>query len=624
VDLLTSTVRMLKNPIIAFLLLLALASAGRVADRRLARADRLRWLVEREHLWEVRDAILRFHLDRERFPNGFDELVDSYLPKSLTLCRPAHAHAPQTPLLWDPGTGVLSWPGPFPIRGLVRHDQPLRLNVTAPQIHRDPITGEALRDATDQAVQPDLLDVVVEAEHFQFLTYGWEIGHAADAAGGAFIHLKEGRGDLDKAGLELHADRRAGDVYNITRDNRLIETRCWFDAPQSGTYNVWVRTMAHRSNCSNIINIFFNSGVRRAVGHNGSTPYSWLWHQAQSVQLKQGLNTLGFGVAQDDVKVDQVLLTRATVARPPGTRFYVGDEPLASIATAKPPLAVLSLSSDTLAIGSTNDPSVEIYVLNNRLDLQKASLELTLDLPGDRTRRRLLPLTATDHRLLRFPYAPELPRPLEKREYLLRCRLLHNDVCVQSRTLVLFHNYDWRILGPLPFIEAATEVAPESTRRPTNPCTIGGNAYRWSRYDERNTDHFGVMDLGKMFSGRTYSAMPNATAYAYTEVFAEAAGEYLLKGMGDDDLVVWINAERVLAITKDGTVIRTALDRPVTLLEGRNHVLYRINQRQGQWQAGVRIRTLMDRPAMVLGIPYAEQTVSTWDDSPPENPVDIP
>ncbi|MDA0323055.1 MAG: hypothetical protein O2923_10125 [Verrucomicrobia bacterium] len=606
---------MIKRVAIVFILLAGLAASGWVADRWLARSDRIRLDAERRHVWEVRDAILRFRLDQARFPQELIELVDGYLPASLIRCGPANDRAPQAPLLWDPTTGVLSWPGPFPIRGLIRHDQPLLLEVPAPPIRRDALTGEAIYSEAGDAIRPGPQEIVLEAEHFQFLSYGWEIRQAADAGGGAYIHLKEGRGDVDYSAKEVHPDRRAGDVYNVTGDNRPIEARCWFIVPETGTYYVWVRTMAHRSQCSNMINMNFNGRAQTVVGHNGSTPYVWLWHRTPPVHLMHGPNYAGFRVYQDDVKVDQVLLTPTNSAPPPGSRTYIGLDPPTSITGTESPPAVLSLTCDALAIGATNDPSVEIYVLNNRLDLERSSLELTLDLPGGRTRRRLLPLLAADHRLLRFPYDLQLPRPLDKREYLLRCRLLHENKLVQERTLVLYRGYDWRILGPLPYMQVSETAAPESVEIPQNPCEIRSMVTAWSRYDEANTDPFALMDFGKMFSGRTYNAMPEASAYAYTEVSAAAAGTYLLKGMGDDNLIVWINGDKVMTITEEGTAIRTALDKPVMLRKGLNRILYRINQWQGQWQAGLRIRTLDDRPADVRGIAYTNQSVSAWDDA---------
>ena len=606
---------MLRRATIVCILLAGLAAAGWVADRRLTRGDRIRLDVEREHLWEVRDAILRFRLDQERFPQELAELVDSYLPAALTLCRPDGDRAPTTPLLWDPTTGVLSWPRPFPIRGLVHHDQPLRLELPAPPILRDALTGEAVYSEAGDAIRPGPRDIVVEAEHFQFLSYGWEIRRAADAGGGAYIHLKEGRGDQDKDSKEIHSDRRAGDVYNITGDNRPIEARCWFIVPETGTYYPWVRTMAHRSQCSNMIVINFNGRARNTVGQNGSTPYVWLWHQTRPVHLVRGPNYAGFCVYQDDVKVDQILLSPRNSTPPPDSHTYIGVDPPTSITGTESPPAVLSLTCDTLAIGATNDPSVEIYVFDNRLDRERSSLELTLDLPAGRTRRRLLPLLASDHRLLRFPYDLQLPRPLDKREYLLRCRLLHENNPVQERTVVLYRGYDWRILGPLPYMQVSETAAPESVEIPQNPCEIRGTATAWVRYDEANTAPFALMDFGKMFSGRTYNAMPEVSAYAYTEVSAATAGRYLLKGMGDDNLIVWINGDKVMTISNRGTAIRTALDKPVMLRKGLNRILYRINQRQGQWQAGLRIRTLDDRPADVLGIAYTNQSVSAWDDA---------
>ena len=92
-------------------------------------------------------------------------------------------------------------------------------------------------------------------------------------------------------------------------------------------------------------------------------------------------------------------------------------------------------------------------------------------------------------------------------------------------------------------------------------------------------------------------------------VFAEADedGEYLLKVQGDDNIVVWVNGARVIRITEKGPSIRTAREVKISLKKGRNRILFRLNQRQNQWQASIRIRTKDDKVANIKGIPFSEQ-----------------
>jgi hypothetical protein len=197
---------------------------------------------------------------------------------------------------------------------------------------------------------------------------------------------------------------------------------------------------------------------------------------------------------------------------------------------------------------------------------------------------------------------------LDRKEYLLRCRLIAGDQGSQERTAVLYHGYDWSVLGPLPFIKVEERREPEAATMLAARYRFGDQEQTWQKYNEAFTDQFGIMDFGRLFCGRSFDAMTNAAVYAYTEVEVARGGDYLLKAQGDDHLVVWINGQQVAALVRSHeTAIRSAAHVPVTLKAGRNRVLFRLNQISGQWQAGLRLRTADDQVAEILGVPYAQQ-----------------
>jgi hypothetical protein len=329
--------------------------------------------------------------------------------------------------------------------------------------------------------------------------------------------------------------------------------------------------------------------------------------------LKKGTNRLSFRTNQDDVKVDQVVLATKDLALKENgiTTFNGGYQQQPTLPETIPPVT-LSLSTSTLTVTSRNDPKVTIYARKNVPGGIDAKLHVSLDIPGHRKRERSYDIKLTDSDVLRnFPCEIELPRPLEKKEYLLQCQLLMGREVVQERTLVLFHGYDWSILGPLPFMEVAQVCEPEKDIRPGNSYTFGGRSHVWQKYDETDTDQFCLMDFGRMFSGRTYHAIPNVSLYGYTEIEATVENDYLLKSQGDDNLVVWINGEEVVRITRyNETAIRNARETKVRLRAGRNRILFRLNQKEGQWQAGIRIRTVDDKIADVKGVPFARQDIA--------------
>lgn len=593
-----------KTKILVLLMLLPVLVMGIwLADFLLGRPDRIHVGLETNRMLKLRDSIILFAKDRKKFPEKLTELIPGYCSdQELSYQRNRQSNSSST-YQWNPVTGELSCSDPFPVRGL--YSREMRIPVIIIEkltVKLNPLNGENVfsQPANKIPIGPD--SVMIEAENMQFMTYGWQIGEAEDASGGAYLHIKEGIGDFESED-KIEADpvkARSGDFYNITHDQRRIQAGLYFLVPAAGTYNVYVRTMAQRSNCSNMTYIKINEYPKVDVGHNGSQPFAWRWHRIGRFQLKQGVNQLSFMTYQDGVRVDQVLL--APKYQPdlnPNRTFtggFIGDiDKLQEI----PPLN-LSLTVNTLNITREKDPQVFIYVHKNIAGPVEASLDIQLDLPGGRVRVDSHNIKL-EKKLTRFPCRIDLPRPLDRKEYLLQSSLFIGEKKIAERTLVLFHGYDWQILGPLPYMAAGEEGPVEKDDLPKAEYQFQGKTFTWQKYDEKNTEQFGLLDFGLMFSGRTYNAMSDVCLYAYTEIDVVEKGLYLLKVQSDDNIVVWVNGKRVAEITEKGPPIRTAKEEKVPLDKGINRLLFRLNQHESQWQASIRLRTEDDKLAAVRG-----------------------
>ena len=591
--------------VVAALLLLS-APAGYVLDRWLTRDDRIRFDEEEERLLHVRDAIVRFQLDHKRLPQNLEEMVPDHLaPSQLTFQVTPKRRAP---ISWAPAQGILQWAEPLVITGLFKRYRPMSVTVEEREIRPDPLTGRnvSVQQAEQAALPADT--VVIEAERFHSLTYGWEIGEARDASDGCYLHIKEGVADFESEGaIARDPSIRSGDFYNIGRDRRRAEVEYKFVAPQTGLYFIYARTMAHRSGCSNIAGMMLR-GKHTWVGRNGTTPFVWLWHAVGTEDYTNGVNSLRLMVMQDDVKVDQILVSpRKPSLTENDPRIFAGGA-----AQTPPPAAVdalvISLSASGLLITEKHDPKVHLYIHKTTPGERTLQLDTALDLPDGHSRERSdqILLGATQS-LVRFDIPINLPRPTERREYLLRCSLYDGHELAAQRTLVLIRGYDWSVLAPLPYMAPAEQHAPETDPVPRPQYSFGSKSYQWQRYNEKHSNAFGILDFGRMISGRTFDALMNAALYAYTEVESAEAGTYRLKAMGDDNVLVWVNGRKVATIAAKGPPIRTAREIPIELLKGRNRILLRVNQRRDQWQAGIRIRGPNNCVADVVGIPFNEQ-----------------
>jgi hypothetical protein len=110
------------------------------------------------------------------------------------------------------------------------------------------------------------------------------------------------------------------------------------------------------------------------------------------------------------------------------------------------------------------------------------------------------------------------------------------------------------------------------------------------------------MDFGLAFSSNSLFAKPSSSVYATTEILVPRDDTYLLKVLGDDHLVLWLDGTVVATIDEERPVTRSALRQPVRLSAGRHRLLFRLNQFHGRWQASVRVRTKDDQASDVTGV----------------------
>ncbi len=638
-------------------------------DRYLSRSDRIRSEKELDRLILLMDSIYRYERKFRKPPDSLWQLVPGFAPEQLTTCVPDIETGKVLPITWDKETGKLSWPEPLVIHGLRNKLCPLELDLVFPerpqQVHtgsekpqpqlspepeavtENPVTdvkpeprpaetetsekpvpetasekpepAELIIPETPEihsvsgypaaAVEARPSDIVLEAEHFQSMSYGWQIITDPTTGGSAYIHIKEGVGDFESERQLLSAPVRTGDFYNSTGDNRRIDADLYFRAPEKGIYHVYVRTMAHRSSCSNITHIKINSYNRVQVGHNGSRPFVWLWDYPGMFMLKKGVNRISFQTHQDDVKVDQILLSpepRHIGAFDP--RVFKGGMESEVFFEKSPACTVnMSLTNDTRMLVDNTAPVIDVYLRKNSGKPFEGTLRSVLQDSGYRSDLPVsLPAEGCLYRL-RLPF--EFPGTPLLREYNLSVELYTGSARIENRTLVLKNEFDWNILGPFPSLEGERHTFVHPGEVPKQTYSFKGKEYIWSKFSSEYSDPFGLQDFARMFAGDTFHGPEHVSLFAYTEVRAKE-GTYILKAMGDDDLTVWVNGREVIRIFEKGPPIRTAREIPVYLSEGVNRILYRLEQKTNQWQAQVFFRNKDQTPADVVGVPFAEQALA--------------
>jgi HEAT repeat protein len=175
------------------------------------------------------------------------------------------------------------------------------------------------------------------------------------------------------------------------------------------------------------------------------------------------------------------------------------------------------------------------------------------------------------------------------REGARKLRQLGIEVDVASQ---LGHIGNWWVLGPINGREEwrtrdAWDVSAEIDL--SKELSVGGETLRW-RYVPVD-DPQGMVDLEQAVGGRS-----NAAAYLYAEVTSPSEMDALLRIGSDDDVVVWLNGQKVHQYIGDrgwGADQDTATAR---LKQGRNTILVKVLNGGGQWACSLRITDRDGKP----------------------------
>jgi len=162
----------------------------------------------------------------------------------------------------------------------------------------------------------------------------------------------------------------------------------------------------------------------------------------------------------------------------------------------------------------------------------------------------------------------------------------------------------WWILGPLPGREAILkeDVIPTNAV-PDFDKTFGfkGEPYRWRYFSLEGMNY--TLDLQRLIGPKD-----DCAAYLYAEVASEVPRAVWFKLGSDDEIVVWVNGQKVHEKLSGRGVTIDEDQAPVQLQRGINSVMMRITNGGGGWGGCLRIT---DSAGIPLALPQRRPEVAT-------------
>jgi hypothetical protein len=118
---------------------------------------------------------------------------------------------------------------------------------------------------------------------------------------------------------------------------------------------------------------------------------------------------------------------------------------------------------------------------------------------------------------------------------------------------------------------------------------VGDKEYAWKKVRTAGTE--GILNLRA-----EVAEADNVGCYCYAEVKSDRAQDVLIKIGSDDDVVCWLNGNKVHAnkvdrgLQVDSDVVKARLE------PGVNHILLKVLNSGGPWEACLRITDPQDKP----------------------------
>lgn len=582
--------------IAAFLLVILVGAIALYIDHEMTRPHRLDLDACFNNMVKVSDALLRYEKRHGVLPRRLEELVPEYVSEQMIYCRECWKQGERLELpqkyryVYRPEERLLADSAPHRVKGVISRDAEIRR-------YSIPVQEGLTQKGAPTVVDPPAGALVIEAERFSEVNYGWEVKSDPLAGGGAYL--------INKEGVANDTAQRGGfgDFYNVGGNQELSKLYYRFRIPEAGTWCFQTRLMTSGTHCSNAVFAFVDGRELGYIGTHREPPFNWTWTRRRRMNLEAGEHELYIHPHEDGVRLDQFLVTREPVEGNAVLRANAAGQ----VRGAKSLFLIHDL--DTCLLDGASLPQVNVWIRKTSRATGWARLVTTLDLP-ERTAEVLVREFSlqTARSLASIPVdlsgipTTELPR----REYLLQSALTADGKEVCSATTALLRPFQWRVLGMLPFIELEQSL-PSDGWCEQEEVSFGNNTYEWQPFANKWYDHFGVMDFGLTFANNSLHAPVGRTVYAQTRFRVAEEGEYLLKVLGDDQMILWIDGEVVATNPYFKPVTRSGQRVKVHLSAGEHTMQYRLNQKEDRWQAAVFVRTADDEIASgVEGLDWLE------------------
>jgi len=606
----------------------------------LGRPDRIAEGKRRDKMIFIADQLRRFESEHGALPNTLQELVPTYVlqedledsegplyfysakergiaeqrgglihglftyrmqpvemqisePDESSLKRPAMFDAPKpmdnAPSVSTPpvDTHSHSNPGPTP----ASNDPP---PVPATVINFRPMPAPTLPD-------PPAGALVFEAEHFTDTNYGWEAHADPTVSGGAYLHCKEGI-----ANGPAQKNYHVGNFYEVkgTREFTTLKYRFHIDKP--GRYYCYARMWTTDTHCSNDLIATWDNDSAEGGTIDNREPFQWLWTPIDGAEktFTAGDHYLHIFIHEDGIQLDQFIFSPKQIS---GHGAYKANfNPARGTAWEKEAGPALHVSFDTARAIISPAQTPDVRVVLRRLRLQEGAARLKVDLRHAGANGGDFPVMDAPFELsklneLNFVGLDFKQLPLDKlprREYELVARVELNGQEMAHASVVLMKPYTWETYGPGKVMfpnEAPGPLDVDAEPKADDP-------RKWAPFDEKCYEWFGVLDFGLLYDSNSKHGRTNSTVYCRTRIFVPKEGTYRFNVMSDDQMILWMDGEEIYRINDILPVTRSGRFFTRELKAGPHHLRMRINQREGPWQAYLRVRTEDDDLSDVRGL----------------------
>ena len=385
-----------------------------------------------------------------------------------------------------------------------------------------------------------------------------------------------------------------------------------FEIEADGQYVVWGRAW-WSDKCGNSILVAVDGKQQYDVGdHSSEDPVFETWHWMPSCvfELSKGPHTLNVMAKEDGIFIDQWAIAPAGT-----TPSGVGKLTHVPALSPDPPSALdLSVSRESEVIDSKGRLRFTVWLrkcqegsVAGRLVVSadegpkiSCGNEVEFEMKADETLRPL-PVTVT---------YPSSSRRNEKRVIFT---VVHGDVALARRAVVVVKPFQWHLLGPLPEgsslegqLAYGLEVDPAKPVRYLVGETAKESAWQQPPV-EKVLNRYQTFDFEKL-----YGQSLGRCVYLYTTIVSPRDQTVLMLVNNDDHAHVWINGELVFEELESHPAEGYLGRKKISLKKGQSRIFVKVTQSDypdrtngmespNYWLFRLRLRKSSHKPAELWG-----------------------